>query len=215
MALRGGRPASAFHPLPFPGAGRPRKVLAGLVSEGWGPGHCGGPRSRVRGASSSSTESSPGPGPLAEAGRAADSSGRGWPRGAPWLPAPGLSQAPRGSVDIGRWAGGREGPVPMWQEGEEGERVDKKRRQVWWPPPQSSSYKSHGSQGWLEANAQGHKYRQTDAHTEATWGTESASAVGQEPAATRPSTLGGLPARPRSPRPGQTMSRGECVGPAE
>lgn len=62
MALRGGRPASAFHPLPFPGAGRPRKVLAGLVSEGWGPGHRGGPRSRVRGASSSSTESSLGQG---------------------------------------------------------------------------------------------------------------------------------------------------------
>lgn len=67
----------------------------------------------------------------------------------------------------------------MWRGEEERERVDKERRQVWWPLPWSSSYNSHGSQGWLEANAQGHKHRQTDVHTEATWETESASAVGQ------------------------------------
>lgn len=214
MALRGGRPASAFHPLPFPGAGRPRKVLAGLVSEGWGPGHCGGPRSRVRGASSSSTESSLGQGLWRRRAEQQTRLAGAGPAVPPGSQPQACRRPPEARWTRGRWAGGREGPVPMWQEGEEGERVDKKRRQVWWPPPQSSSYKSHGSQGWLEANAQGHKHRQTDAHTEATWGTESASAVGQEPAATRPSTLGGLPARPRSPRPGQTMSRGECVGPA-
>lgn len=73
---------------------------------------------------------------------------------------PGPDTGPqRLSGHMDEWAGGREGPVLTWQGGEEGERVDKQRRQVWWPPPRSSSHSSHRSQGWMEANAHGHKHR--------------------------------------------------------
>lgn len=76
--------------------------------------------------------------------------------------------------------------------------------------------------GWMEAHTHVHKHRHTDVHTEATRGTGSAGAVGRR-AGCGPSTLcGSLPPsaagtgapQPRSPQPGRTTSRGECVGPA-
>lgn len=82
--------------------------------------------------------------------------------------------------------------------------------------PRSSSHNSHRSQGWMEAHTHCHKHRQTDrqtdVRTEAARGTESASAMGQG-ARCRLSTLGDPP-QPRSPRPGQTTSRGEYGRPA-
>lgn len=82
--------------------------------------------------------------------------------------------------------GEQEGDRTLCPCGREGrkERVDKQRRQVWWPPPWSSLHNSHGSRGWMEANAHSHKHRETRAHR--------GCPVGHG-ASCHPSTLGGSP----------------------
>lgn len=135
--------------------------------------------------------------------------------GAPWCPltpSPGLTRALKGSVDT--WMSGQEGERVLCQCGREGRKgrqwTSREGRSGGHPlSPAHTAVTGHGG-GWRQTLTATSTDRQT-CTPRLPRGLSQQVQRGTEPAAARPPW--GLPAQPRSPPPGQTTSRGECVGP--
>lgn len=200
--LRAGRKAGwpALRPFPCQRLEASKCSLAWLLRAGpghqWSPGRRGG---------LSNKQSPAGPGPEAQAGEKLIPAGPG----VPLTPSPRPDAGSGGSVDTGQVGRGERACANVAGRGGRREQTSREGRAVSSPSVQLTQQSQvTGLDGSTRARQTD---RQTDVHTEAAWGAGSARAVGH--GACPPVHPGGLPAQPRSPRPAQTTSHGECVGP--